>query len=209
MFVDMNANQQRVVASFSEFTLSNIGDSITFSGEIRIPNPVGGGFRFGLFSSNGTPITGDNTSESDNDYGYQLNIGTPTLNAIGSSKISKDADDTELIGVSDTDLVTASAGFDDDYAYHSFSLTIEMTGASELTISGSWDGSTNATTTMVTTDTSALITSFDEVMIAFADTVSRDHYVDNITVTAVPEPGTYALISGLFGLAFVVWSKRK
>jgi hypothetical protein len=34
-------------------------------------------------------------------------------------------------------------------------------------------------------------------------------YMDNVTITAVPEPGACAVVSGLALLGFAVWSKRK
>lgn len=187
-------------------TLNTVGDSVTLSFRFRYTTngtaPAGGNnFRFGLFSSSGTPITGDNTAETDNDIGYYAGIGsggtTPATNAIfyeetgGIGNILGGTDRTSIVASTNTGL-----GLNNN-SPHTASLTLTRT-ASGVQLALSIDGAAAITGT----DTSTLRTSFDQIAFggAFA-TVGNGEVIDDVQVTynAVPEPaalGTVALAVG-------------
>lgn len=69
-----------------------------------------------------------------------------------------------------------------------------------------WSYSLNGAT--ATTGTHTFDTSRSYRFTAHAHTNGNASF-DNITVTAVPEPGTYALLAGLTGLVFVMVRRRR
>jgi hypothetical protein len=72
-----------VLGVFSPITLA-VGETLTLSFDFRFeltPNATFNntidGFRFGFYNSNGTVVTADGSTQSDNDFGYQARASAP------------------------------------------------------------------------------------------------------------------------------------
>ena len=59
--------------------------------------------------------------------------------------------------------------------------------------------------TFTATDTSSTLRFLE----TSTNTNNRDPLLDGVSVSVVPEPGTYALLAGLTGLAFVMVRRRR
>jgi len=196
--VDNTSTFVKVIAPFSA-TLGAVGsgtETLRVSFDFRLAaaaNPaVSGGFRFGFFSSNGTPLTADGVSNSTNDFGYGAQIGTGTA----SMTILKEPSNSGGIsggGQNDSAITTAGATTVNivDTARHSATFEMSRT-ATGLAFSVSVDGALKATAV----DNSALGFTYDELIIGTGNT-NFDYLLDNVRLETVPEPAAI----GLLGLA--------
>jgi hypothetical protein len=195
-----------VLASLPQaINLNQVGDAATLSFRFRYTTNAsaaagGNNFRFGFHSSNDTPVTVDNTTESDNDIGYYAAIGSGgTVPATNSIFFEETGGTGRILGGLDRTAINASSatglGLNDNLP-HTASLTLTRT-AGGVQLALSVDGAAAITGT----DTSGLRTSFDQISFGggFAAT-GNGEVLDDVVVTydAVPEPGALALL-GLIG----------
>lgn len=197
-----------IVPLSSAINLENTGDYLTVSFSFRYTNNGAAGaneanFRFGLFNSQGSAVTGDNQTASANDTGYYVQVGSGGAATASTNVFYEETGLTSpILGGTDRANKTASSsgfGINDD-AIHTASFTLTRTSATVMGLSLSIDG-----TTITGSDTTTLITSFDE--IAFANgfgVTGLDFMLDNVVLTSsVPEPSIAGLSTlALFCLAF-------
>ncbi len=202
-----NVNQvdRAVLGLFGAFTLVNVGDELTLSFDLRFEvSPTvstADGFRFGFYNSAGTPVTSNGSTESDNDFGYQVSIGTGSTAGfdikketnVGAGGTGSDTPSVDRVTVSPT---TANTAAINDTLKHTatFSITRNATG---VTVDATFDGVTLGSGT---NDTVSFLT-FDEVVITHG--TPQAFRIDNVNVTTqtVPEPATAGLLAlGVAGL---------
>jgi len=171
------------------FALAAVGDTIDVKFDFRftaIPANSTSGLTFGLYNSNGTTITADDSGAQDNDFGYRTDLGTGTSASIFLGKeTNAGAGGTGTTTSGDTATITLATSTPvaiNDTAKHSGQFTLTRT-ASGIDISVGYDGSTVATGS----STSALFTTFDEFV--FSQNSATTYRIDNFVVTSnVPEP---------------------
>ncbi|EIQ00994.1 hypothetical protein OpiT1DRAFT_05555 [Opitutaceae bacterium TAV1] len=232
LFVDQGGTFRMIVATFDTIALANTGDYISLKFDVRIfgasttaSTTSGTDFpssdnalRFGFYNSNGTPVTADNTTGSNNDYGYMsegLPFGSGTAD-ITTTKFSRETGGADSIILTGTDLVkltgssTGSRIHDSDTYTVIFTITRTGTGISLLSTVQSADGSTLFSITGTDANISAY-TSFDE--IAFGSSADIGYRLDNVTVTTnvsqIPEPSTSILLIGTAILAAILLIRRE
>jgi len=213
--VDPGSIFEPFVGSFSGFTLTNVGDSITLTYQVRQLSQGGGGLIGGLYNDNGTPTTADNDNSADDDFGYHVNIGTPGGANNGSTPLLKETSSTgrPTQGTRFNITPTLSTGFAFGAGgFHDVTMVIEKTAATEATVSVSWSGDTNGNTIVGIDDGSqggGAFFTFNEVM--FASGSSNNWQVDNVVVTTntIPEPSTYAAIMALGALGVLLIRRRR
>ncbi|WAC18811.1 PEP-CTERM sorting domain-containing protein [Luteolibacter sp. SL250] len=182
-------------------TLSNPGDTVTLSFSFRFTTTASStspfsdteGFTFGFYNSNGTPVSANGSSASDNDLGYRAEFGSGTDSWVG---IAREANFTTAAGGVGTgtdgvqmtvvDPVAVSIG---DFLPRTGSITLTYNSPTDMGISVSYNGNVVGTAT-----NNAPITTFDEVV--FSQGGGNGFLLDNVVVTSnVPEPGSVALMA--------------
>jgi len=207
--------------------LAQTGDSLTLRFTFTTPATVGtsksSSVRFGFFNSNGAAVAQDYTSSTDSAWdvvsGYMMDWDVGT----GSENISfRQRNDPTGIGGNDRLLGTTSffTSLSDGGGAYSFTanttynglLQIAMTGASELTLTGTLADASDVTlstfSAAVSTD---LETTFDLVGLHVNSNVfgsssspgDPDNGIDfsNISLEVVPEPSTVSFVMGGLVLA--------
>lgn len=200
-----------VLAPLGGFTtLTNTNDTATLSFKFRFINATSattsnGNFRFGLFTSQGTVVTGDNQpTTSDDDQGYYVQFGNSAQTT--NNLFYRESGGTQpILGGVDRANIAASTTVAaiTDTASHTASLTLTRTSATAIGLSLSIDGGAAVTGST----SSSLISSFDE--IGFTDgfvAAPLNFAIDDVQLTAsnftVPEPGAIGLaaVAGMAGL---------
>lgn len=181
-------------------------------------------FRFGIFDNDGTAATAnDQTSVTDDWLGF-LSIYRTTNNQTNQTNNAIFQQGTGTGGLAGTTVVGGLFGGDPG--------NIAGTGITKIGSNFNSDFRADETTfaavfriertdtgldiTTLQSDTGATVTrsilaanvaTYEFNSIAFAH--SGNFTVDDITVTAIPEPSTYALIFGFFSLGLLIWRRRK
>lgn len=89
---------------------------------------------------------------------------------------------------------------------HAAQLRVERTSATQMTITGSWAGTTITPVTHTVGANSA--TSIDELWFGIQNR-GTTFVIDDLVITAIPEPSTYAALFGLVALALVARMRRR
>lgn len=201
---DTNINQA-VIGPFSGIavtavSLVNVGDSVTLSFNIKLAAvPTDGFFRFGLYNSNTSPVGNDNASSSSNDLGYLGNI--QFANASTQALRKELGTNGNILTGTDIFVVSGSASTTvlNDTLNHLVTLSLVLSSPTNILGTVKLDGSTIA----IGTDSTSLITDFDELAFAIAGVAdsSISYSVDNVGVdfSPVPEPASVhaAALTGL------------
>ncbi len=159
-------------------------------------------FRFGLYSSNGTLATDNGTTNSDDDSGYFVNVGTGTKGS--SLLVYKEVGNSYgILGGSDLTSLSGNGGFavSNTGGDYSFTFGIERTDDKTLVFTV-FQGNTLLLTT---TNSSGIYTNFDE--IAISALTGSAHNLDNVKLEFVPEPSAIGLLA-ISSVAFLYARKR-
>lgn len=194
-----------VLGVFNAITLAE-GDQLTLSFDFRYEiAPTANSadiFRFGFYNSNGTSAASEGSSNSDNDFGYQVTLGSNN-NGIGGFDIKQENINSGAGGLGSgsgdrftlSPLVNSRAQLSDILKHvATFTLTRTATG---MDFSASFDGVLLGTAT----DTTTPYTTFDQVV--FAHGTTDEYFLDNVQIirSVVPEPSTALLAcAGVAGL---------
>lgn len=180
--------------------------------------------RFGLFNSGATPtrVSADSTGASanftssafSNDGGYQIGFNpgaTATLVSVNErNAASVDASNTALFSsntATTTSLATSSLAIGATAATpFNVSFSIGRSGTS-YSLSSTINGQTIAFT-----DTSISATSFDQFALQYSTAAvgtSGTITLDDLNISVIPEPSTFAALAGLGGLGFAAIRRRR
>jgi hypothetical protein len=195
------------VGTFPSVTLS-VGQSLTLQFDALTSSGNNAeGLRFGLYNSNGTPVTTANYSGDNDDFGYFISVptgataATPTLHQeTGTASPSDDAgsgNDVSTLSAATTSIPTPNA------AYIHYIFTITHTSATGNHFSLSLLSAPYATATDVTfsapLDSTAPYVTFDQVLFSHGN-VTGVQKLDNIEVSLVPEPASAGILLMAGGL---------
>ncbi len=220
----LNGNQNRnfeTTAYFTDsgtITLANIGDKLTLTFDATFTlrgSAADNALRFGLFNSQGTRVTADNTTANgadaafNNDLGYSLWAnGLQSGDTVLYERTG--TDDTLMASSANTQIGTGgtnSSLLNGTSTSASFSL--ERT-ASGLLITSSIGGGT-----VSFTDTTVSTYSFDMIQIFGAGSTFSDNgsnsgniVLDNVQVVLVPEPTAFAMLLGSLGIVTIFRRRR-
>ncbi len=189
-------NFRGILANFTSTTIG-LNDRLTLSFDFRYTAAPAGndtGLRIGLFNSNGTVVTGNASTDDDNDFGYLARFST---NANGTSDLRDvpfgDGQDAGNAIIPTTSNTIGAFGTT------SRALRFELTGvAGGIQLDSYFDNSLIATAT----DTAAAYTTFDNLRIGQGG-ISDTFEIDNVLVatSVIPEPSVALLGAlGMLGL---------
>lgn len=176
------------------------------------PANVDAGFRFGLFSSNGTTVAANNDGLSNNDIGYgaRFSVGTATANVSLSERVSGTGGALSGAGIGILSSATANVtSLNGTTNYYRLQLDIVRNGSNGLDFTISEGVNTTTLTQVLTfTDTTASTFLFDSVVFTNGNTVAN-YAVDNVLITTgIPEPSTALSLLAGFGLFGLIRRRR-
>lgn len=207
-------------------TLANVGDSlsVTFNIVFTQVGNASGGFRVGLFHSNGAARptdNGDNASFSNYDgYAFSVALATPTSSASSNNNLILQERNagvaTTLISALTGGAYTAigSGGGPTGQTLstattYTINYTVSRPSASALTFSFSLTGGSVSGFSNSFTDNSPTTYGFDAFALLSTSSNGSNFSIDNVQVTAIPEPTTYAAIVGALALGLVAYRRRQ
>lgn len=196
-------------AHFTPITLG-LGDSVSLSFDFKVNGLVAGtninGFRFGLFDSQEVYFTADGQNPSTNAYrGYTGNLN-PQHSTSGTASLrlsERTGTDVFMTGAGAYTTLRNNAGLPvptaTDTLFHvkmDISHDDELTTLFTITMSG---GTLVTPYTLTTADTSGLVGTFDTIGFSIQNSNSAGgvSQIELSNIQVVPEPATYALLSGL------------
>ena len=201
---ELNMDKNGTNVNFSSFSLDNTGDSITLEFDATYLGSDSNGldFRIALTDAN---IGGNGGFPNDVDgLRADLGYGGSTASRFG---VIDDGDDM------DGNLNANGKGFFGSFNAGITSTTttnewtITRNASDGLDLSFAQDGSSVITNeTLAASDVSTY--SFSNLSGFIAGT-PQQWTLDNVTVTSVPEPGTFALLAGLFALGSIALRRRR
>ena len=191
----LEGSSAKLVATFSDIALTNVGDWIKFSYDWRWVTTTLGNIRFGLYNNGGTAVTGDGVGVTTDDTGYWVLVDNEFVDGLA------------YIGAKDSEAGIFSGGTfasnsfasligeaADAAAAHSLSLTITRESATEARVAISLDGTPYVDFVDDNGATNINASTYNEA--AIFQTPGIDLRLDNMTVsTNVPEPVTTAMLA--------------
>jgi hypothetical protein len=176
---------------FNPTTLVAVGDSIELTLDFHLTNTnrdSASGVRIGLYNSNGTPVTADQTQQSNDDFGYYISIPTgPTNRLLRLNKeigggpgfeVGGNAGSGDVSAETAASIRVGNSNISDNATKYTFRLTITKT-ATGVQVVGRVNGGAIASS-ITYNDGSNPFVSFDEVMINESD--GQDYVIDNVMV---------------------------
>jgi hypothetical protein len=195
------------LANFSGVTLAD-GDFINLSLDFQILEDVGSNtIALGLFDSAGTTITADQTdltNLTDESGYYMFNRSADLIMKAGNATGLGQVNGTDsMVKTQPSHLALA------DSTWHTYSLTIVNSGG-QITATTVYDLGLGSELTQNDSGSAVDILTFDTVAI---QSRIADYAVDNILITTdgtvIPEPSSFALLAGMFGLTLIMLRRRK
>lgn len=200
-------------ASGSPQTLGSNGDYIQlqFQYKFAATSQLANAFRIGLLNSGGTRISTDNTSFNNaafvNSTGYMTayNFGGTGSNRYINYERASGANNiySNNTGVGTGAVPNAGTAVDTLYSAQ-LRITKTATGVDIYSKFGDFSGTYQE---MTVSDSTSAYTSFDTVIIPLQNSTAGTFSIDNVVVTAVPEPATWVLLAG--GLVALVAFRRR
>jgi hypothetical protein len=174
-----------------------LNDTLIFRFDFRLTTLINSGsaFRFGLYGSNGSVVTADNQTASDNDRGYRVVLGAGGTAGISLSE--ENGSNAQILAGSDgitlTDPGAISVNINDNEKYSAL-FTITRSAASQVDLYVAIKNSAGAVIGSATgTDTTSPYFTFDEIAFNHATTGEVDYRIDNLSLI-IPEPSVSLLI---------------
>ncbi len=173
-------------------TLGTVGDTLTLSLDFRFANPLSASsenrFRFGLYTTSGTPSTSDGSGATRDDKGYWAQTGYgPVAGNTGLLKESGDGTSRLMEGGDIAQLGAESSATINSSARYTGILTITRTGLRELTLRMKVSNPSGAVLVDVTrADANPVTYAFDQVVLAMHSN-ELDYRVDNVRVVTGSE----------------------
>lgn len=181
LIVDNTTTSAGVVAGFQDVTLSEDREKIVLTFDYRLTTfgNTNGGFRYGILNDGGTPRTGDNAGNLNDDLGYFVLTDTGTGTSVDD--IRREPGTSGLLGGSDafgsgTNLGGSARPSTNDNAAHHAAFTVQRTAAGRIDLR-------NRIGTVVTLgqDVGLLTSTFNEIGLVGGGSVA-DIVLDNVTV---------------------------
>lgn len=209
------SSRSGVIKSFSDQTLSNVGDNITFAFDLSqrtLGSLQSHSFRWAIGNLGnpsevtGVPVTADLTSATPFGSGtremFQFSASTSTTTGFGQYVTGSSSPVHNQSGTA-----TAIASFTGPA-----SIATSGAGSVTLTITKTLTGYDVAQTAFGVTSSGTLTTGtdiFNTIAFSMNNAGTLAFSLDNVTVTAVPEPATTALMLGFATLGFILWWRRR
>jgi hypothetical protein len=197
----------------SSAVLTNTGDSVTLSYAITPSGPgafsssTDGSFRLGLFNSNGSKITGDQTgtgSGTFSNYGGYLAYYRPNGSTTASDSFYQRTTGSSVLPTSNGSPALTPTLVSPGTGAITGSLTI-----TKLALGVQLDSVINGGAVQSITDTTSVVTTFDTLsFLSFGGPSNATLYFTELSVTTVPEPSSWALM-GMGGVAVLCFRRRK
>lgn len=198
---------RKIIRTYSAFTLSSEGDYLELNFDLRFPSgsPTSNsqGFRFGLYNSNGTAPTADGQNLTTNDFGYYSALGT---GGTAGKFIFETEANGFLGGGTQNQLVGGGTTALNDALAHQITFRLERV-ATGLSVDLSFDGGS----ILAVVDTSPTTYTFDQIGIGLGSVSSTDdnYRIDNVQLTAVPEPSSLMLVGIALAGGLTVFRGRR
>lgn len=93
--------------------------------------------------------------------------------------------------------------------FYTASLTLSRTATNTMNVAFSLTGSGISGFSYSADDTTTPYTSFDILAIGAVTGTMNSFIIDNVSVSSVPEPSTYAMLAGLGALGLAFWQRRR
>lgn len=201
--------------SFTPTTLTNVGDSLTLSLDIRslAPSGVNTGIIAITLGNIGAPITANSFVD-----GSTNPLNGKYIVSYNQNLLTSQAQRTYNYGTFGSGTSATSAGTWAalaDGVDHRFILTVTRT-ATGLSLTSSITETNGSTTTLNTVSFAGSNFTFDTLRLSVAGTTESPYgqftYFDNINLTStssIPEPGSYALLAGAAAAGVLLFRRRR
>ena len=221
------ADGSRLVGYFAPVSLTNVGDSITFSFSFAftagtIANATDN-FRYGLYDRNGENQITTNTDlnvvgNDDTDafrgyrYGVDTNSGGSGVQGTIRERAGTDLTVDDPMANAGTTTLTPPGGtavtLASDATYTG-TMTLTLTAADEITLGGSFSGTNGANANSFSAvDASPITTTYSVVAFLIGDAINAEQVTFSnvdVTFTPIPEPASLSVL----GLAAALLRRRR